>query len=63
MASSGLRVLAISMKEDIGQLKDFKGLDDVNHPCAKLMADNENYKNFEEGPVMLGFVGMKDPIR
>jgi Ca2+-transporting ATPase len=63
IASKGLRVLAIAKKTDIGNLKTFNGIDDKKHPAAETMKDPENYPELEKDLSLLGFVGIKDPVR
>ena len=63
IASKGLRVLALAHKADIGNLKNFEGIDDRNHPSAELLKDPEQYSTIENDLVLIGFVGIKDPVR
>lgn len=63
IASRGLRVLALSVKLDAGELRDYKGLEDKNHPAHERLSEPKSYVDFESGSTLLGFVGMKDPIR
>jgi len=64
MASSGLRVLAVSTKLDAGELRDYNGNGHTTHGAhIRLSEEPESYADFEKGSTLLGFVGMKDPVR
>ena len=63
MASKGLRVLGLSVKYDCGDLNDYNGLSDVNHRAHDRLSDPDSYSEFEKGSTLVGFVGLKDPIR
>jgi len=59
-----LRVLGLSVKLDAGELKNYKGKDDTTHPAHQRLADDlDSYASFEKGSTLLGFVGIKDPVR
>ena len=64
MAATGLRVLAVSVKLDAGELKDYNGNDHTTHGAhLRLSEEPDSYSDFEKGSTLLGFVGMKDPVR
>ena len=63
MASKGLRVQAVSVKEDSGELNNYNGIEDKNHPCHERMSDPDSYSDFEKGSTLLALVGLKDPVR
>lgn len=63
LASRGLRVLAIGYKKEIGEMKSFNGIDDRNHPSLEFLKNPENYSELEKDIVLLGLVGIKDPLR
>lgn len=61
LAKQGLRTLAFSYKEDLGDLNDYSGQE--NHKCHKLLMKAENFASFEKNQIFLGVVAMQDPPR
>ena len=61
MAKKGLRTLAFSYKEDLGDLTGYTG--QTTHKSHKLLMKHENFPKFEQNQIFLGFVAMQDPPR
>jgi hypothetical protein len=46
-------VLALAVKLDAGELKNYNGMDDKNHPAHKRLSEQlESYADFEAGPTL-----------
>jgi len=64
LASEGLRMLAVSVKLDAGELKNYGGRSDKTHVAHKRLGEQlESYVDFEKGSTLVGFVCIKDPVR
>ena len=63
MCNRGLRVIAIAIKEETGDLANFDGINDKKHPKIEFLKDSNNYSTIEQGSTLLGFIGISDPVR
>uniref|UniRef100_A0A7S0JJS8 P-type Ca(2+) transporter n=2 Tax=Calcidiscus leptoporus TaxID=127549 RepID=A0A7S0JJS8_9EUKA len=60
MASRPLRVLAMAIREDVGDLAEYDG---PSHPANAQLTDLSNLVRLEREMVFVGLCGIKDPAR
>jgi len=60
MAARPLRVLAMAIREDMGELADYDG---PGHRAASQLTDMSKLKKLESEMVFVGLCGIKDPAR
>jgi Ca2+-transporting ATPase len=60
MAGQALRVLALAVKTDLGDLQDYDG---EHHPAHAQLQDPDDFAAIESQLTFVGLVGMQDPPR